>query len=69
MFVHPNKAELVETLGRCFYCFVGNSRRRRNDTNSRWGSGIELAEEQGGERLDTSSRELMPFEFERSDAQ
>ena len=69
MFVHPNKAELVETLGRCFYCFVGNSRRRRNDTNSRWGSGIELAEEQGGERLDTSSRELMPFEFERSDTQ
>ena len=69
MFVHPNKAELVETLGRCFYCFVGNSRRRRNDTNSRWGGGIELAEEQGGDRLNTSSRELMPFEFERSDAQ
>ena len=41
IFVHPNKTEVAETLGACFYCFVGNSRRRAR----RWGGGIELAEE------------------------
>ena len=61
IFVHPNKTEVAETLGACFYCFVGNSRRRAR----RWGGGIELAEEEG-EGLNTN-RELMPLEFERSD--
>ena len=62
IFVHPNRTEVAETLGACFYCFVGNSRRRA----SRWGGGIELAEEEG-ERLNMPNRELMPLEFERSD--
>ena len=63
IFVHPNKTEVAETLGACFYCFVGNSRRRAR----RWGGGIELAEEEGEGLNSRPNRELMPLEFERSD--
>ena len=65
-FVHPNKTEVSETLGKCFYCFVGNGRKRAVDS-SRWGGGIELAEEEGDGFNSRSNRELMPLDFERSD--
>ena len=67
-FVHPNKTEVSETLGKCFYCFVGNGRKRAVFfDSSRWGGGIELAEEEGDGFNSRSNRELMPLDYERSD--